>query len=47
MVSSFLGGLLPLAFLLYFAVIVYVLVLATRLVKAVERIADKLPSSGH
>jgi len=40
--GSFMVGFLPL--LVWFAVAVYVLVLATRLVNAVEKIADKLDS---
>ncbi len=37
--------LIPLIGLIYVAVIVYVLLLITRLVKAVERIADKLDTT--
>jgi hypothetical protein len=43
--SFFPAFLIPLVALIYIAVIVYVLMLVTRLVKAVERIADKLDST--
>lgn len=36
---------IPFIVLVYIAVLVYVLTLVTRLVKAVERIADKLEST--
>ncbi len=36
---------IPLVALIYIAVLIYVLVLVTRLVRAVERIADKLEST--
>jgi len=41
------GALIILAPLVYLAVIVYVLILVTRLVKAVERIADKVGSTNQ
>ena len=43
--SGFFTGFLPIVLLIYLAVVVYVLVLVTRLVKAVEHIAEKFTSS--
>ena len=43
--SGFFASFLPIVLIIYLAIVVYVLVLATRLVKAVERIAEKLSSS--
>ena len=43
--SGFFGSFLLIVLIIYLAIVVYVLVLATRLVKVVERIAEKLSSS--
>jgi len=41
------GVFMPIVAIIYLAVVIYVLVLATRLVRAIERIADKLTPSGR
>ncbi len=47
MLSLFPGVLLHIAAIVYLVVVIYVLVLVSRLVRAVERIADKITSSDH
>ena len=47
MLSLFPGVLLHIAAIVYLVVVIYVLVLVSRLVRAVERIADKITFSDH
>jgi hypothetical protein len=45
MFSTYLGSLFPLIAVIYIAIIVYAIILATRLVRAEEKIADNITSS--